>query len=136
MATNWKKQPKVLEAVVISSPGATQVVPARGRLELRVYTTYSSAIAGGLNPQSAKAHFRKRDSCGGGECVTNFSKDLLLAWCTDFDCVSQKCECHLFEMWTDEDGVHDEDRGYPGKGWRYKVKPGRGYGCRCALAPI
>lgn len=135
MATSWRKQSKVLKAVVVSGPGVAHVVSVKGRLQLRVYASHSSAVAGGLSPNSAKVLFSKGPNCGARECTMVFSKDSAYVWCEDVDCVSRECECHLFDAWTDKDGDHEEDRGYPGKGWQYKVKPNHFFACRCTLAP-
>ena len=99
-----------------------------------MHATYASAVAAGLSPQGAKAIFRKSRLCD-GEGVTNFSDDNVWVWCTDLDCVTTRCECHLIEAWTDKDGDHEEDRGYPGPGWRYWRKAKRFYACRCAPRP-
>jgi hypothetical protein len=135
MATNWRKRPRVLKAVAVSGPGVAHVVSVKGRLELRVYTSHSSALAGGLSPNTAETLFSKGPNCGARACSMGFTKNFAYVWCEDVDCMSRDCECHLFDVWTDKEGDHEEDRGYPGQGWQFKVKPGHTFACRCTLRP-
>jgi hypothetical protein len=112
-----------------------KVVPVKGGYEIRVYTSYASAVAGGLHTKTAKTVFKKKHLCD-GKCLTNFSRDSLYVVCTDQDCVSPDCECHLIEMWTDKNGWHEINRGYPGEGWEYVKKTNGVFACRRSLKPI
>jgi len=129
--SGWHRKTRHEGPTIAARGGAAQVVPGRGSLTVRVHATARAAIAAGIPAAVVRLLFQRRrgkDVCD-GTCSVVF--DETHVWCESIDCDEDYCECHLFEMWFDKNGPHDEDRGYPGPEWKYRRKPNRFYRCIC-----
>jgi hypothetical protein len=128
------RRPKGKSVIItsVAGPSVSQVVHVKGGYELRVYTTYTSAVAAGLNRQIAGHIFHKVDKklCE-GVCVLN-SHWLYGFWCSDSNCENMRCECRLYKMWKDKEGKwHDEDMGKHGKKKKLQSSRRAFYRCSC-----
>lgn len=104
-----KPASKRITNTAIASPSVSQLVRVKGGYELRAYSSYSAALAAGLNRKIARKVFHKTKDLCKGVCVLNWQDG---KWCSSLDCKGIFCECRLYKMWKDKNGKwHDDDMG-------------------------
>ena len=136
--SGWvRKTSRDREAIVVSDALVT-FVPVRGGTALRTFATPKEAIAAGFGAALVRMMFRRDEPKGAcdGVCDVVFSDDKKWVWCKSRSCRPETdCECRLREMWQDQNGPHDEDRGAPGPDYKYPRRAGSFWRCICKPLP-